>query len=71
MLTNLTHSEDAFEEPGRSIGLKLIAGICAVVVTAAVFSGYAYLRNLSEDEQRLLESGKVTEVTERESVVER
>ena len=44
MLTNVTHSEDAFEEPGRSIGLKLIAGICAVVVTAAVFSGYAYLR---------------------------
>ena len=44
MLTNLTHSEEAFDEPGRSIGLKLIAGICAVVVTAAVFSGYAYLR---------------------------
>jgi len=44
MLTTLPHSEEGFDEPRGSLGLKLIAGICAVVITAAVFSGYAYLR---------------------------
>jgi len=48
MLTNLPHSGEPFDEPGRSLGLKLIAGICAVVITAAVFSGYAYLRKRHE-----------------------
>ena len=50
MLTNVPHSGDAFDQPGRSLGLKLIAGICAVVVTAALFSGYAYLRKRHEQQ---------------------
>ena len=49
-MTNLPHSEEAFDEPGRSLGLKLIAGICAVVITAALFFGYAYLRKRHEQQ---------------------
>jgi hypothetical protein len=31
-------------EPKRSVGLKVLAGISALVITALVFTGYALLR---------------------------
>lgn len=36
--------EELFAEPKSSLSLKLIALIAALVVTVAVFAGYAYLR---------------------------
>ena len=36
--------EQIFVEPKGSLGLRLVAGICALAVTVAVFIGYAYLR---------------------------
>jgi hypothetical protein len=41
--------EQLFIEPRRSLGLKLIAGLAAVVVTVVVLLGYAYLRQRHTD----------------------
>jgi hypothetical protein len=54
MLTDSTHTELLIEEK-RSTGLKVLAVICAVVVTAIVFAGYTYLRKRSA-QQRLAAS---------------
>src|SRR5688500_672921 len=51
MLTDSTHTELLIEEK-RSTGLKLVAVLCALLVTAIVFAGYTYLRKRSA-EQRL------------------
>jgi len=51
MLTDSTHTELLIEEK-RSTGLKLVALLCAVSVTAIIFAGYIYLRKRNA-EQRL------------------
>jgi hypothetical protein len=42
-MTDFLH-EELFVEPKSSLSLKLIAAIAALVVTVALFVGYAYLR---------------------------
>lgn len=43
MLNDSTHTELLIEEK-RPAGRKLVAALCAVLVTAIVFAGYTYLR---------------------------
>ena len=54
MLTDTTHTELLIEEK-RSTGLKVLAVVCALAVTAIVFAGYTYLRKRTA-EQRLAAS---------------
>jgi hypothetical protein len=51
MLTDSTHTELLIEEK-KSTGVKLLAVLCALLVTAIVFAGYTYLRKRSA-QQRL------------------
>jgi hypothetical protein len=45
--------EELFAEPKSSLSLKLIAVIAALVVTVAVFAGYAYLRQRHTEDSGL------------------
>jgi len=54
--------EEVFLEPKSSFGLKLIAGISALVVTLGVVFGYAYLR------RRHVEKSAALAIAQRESV---
>jgi len=51
MLTDPTHTELLIEEKG-STGRKLVAVLCALLVTTIVFAGYTYLRKRTA-QQRL------------------
>lgn len=51
MLTDTTHTELLIEEK-RSTGLKVLAVVCALAITAIVIAGYTYLRKRTA-EQRL------------------
>ena len=57
MLTDSANS-DLLSLEKRSVGLKLLAAVCAVLVTALVFGGYAYLRD-RHSQQMLSGSGNV------------
>jgi hypothetical protein len=54
--------EELFFEPKSSFGLKLIAGIAALVVTIGVVFGYAYLR------RRHAEKSAAVALAQRESI---
>ena len=43
MITD-SHDQELFSEPKGSLGAKLVAGLCAIVITALVLAGYAFLR---------------------------
>jgi hypothetical protein len=43
MITD-SHEHELFSEPKGSLGAKLVAGVCAVLITALVLVGYAFLR---------------------------
>jgi len=43
MITD-SHEHELFSEPKGSLGAKLVAGVCAIVITALVLAGYAFLR---------------------------
>ncbi len=53
MLTDPTHTELLIEEK-KSTGRTLVAAACALLITAIVFAGYAYLRKRTA-QQRLAE----------------
>src|SRR6266508_5452978 len=44
MLTDSPRSDELFDQPGSSFGRKVVAAICALLISAAVLLGYAYLR---------------------------
>ena len=43
MITD-SHEHELFSEPKGSLGAKLVACMCALVITALVWAGYAFLR---------------------------
>ncbi|MDQ6652533.1 MAG: hypothetical protein M3Y84_07295 [Acidobacteriota bacterium] len=43
MITD-SHEHELFSEPKGSLGAKLVAGVCALTITALVLAGYAFLR---------------------------
>ena len=51
--------EQIFVEPKGSFGLRLVAGICALAVTAAVFLGYAYLRRRHAENSAALSTAQM------------
>jgi hypothetical protein len=43
MITD-SHEQELFSEPKGSLAAKLVAAVCALVITALVLAGYAFLR---------------------------
>ncbi|MDQ5846159.1 MAG: DUF3426 domain-containing protein [Acidobacteriota bacterium] len=59
--------EELFTEPKSSLSLKLIAVIAALVVTVAVFAGYAYLRQRHAEDSGLSAATSQTAAEPRKS----
>lgn len=51
----ITNSENDLANDKQSVKLKLIAGICAVLITALSFIGYAYLKHRNQQLARAQE----------------
>jgi hypothetical protein len=50
MITDSPHLENEYNERSRSALPKIIAALCALLVTAAILGGYAYLRRRHAEE---------------------